>query len=95
MTYVRIKPPKNKGQSVPQSISTGGVKVVVGGPGVEVKDGSVISRIKKIGGKHIETAKTTFRVEAPKGGIIDMSAGEMKAQPEEETGEEASGKNKG
>lgn len=95
MTYVRIKPAKNKAQDVPQSINTGGVKVVQGGTGVEVKDNSTIGRLKKIGGKNIETSKEPFKVEKPKGGIIDMEAKEMKAPPAEEPEEESPEKNKG
>ena len=81
MTFVRIKPPKNKNQKTPQSICSGGVKIVVGGPGTEVKDVGVFKRIKGIGGDNIETSKMPFEVVAPKGGIIDLDAMEMKAPP--------------
>ena len=83
--YVRIKPPVNKNQDVPQSITVGGVKgvrIVPGGPGVEVKNTALINRLKKIGGDKIEVSKKPFKVNFFKGGVIDLSAGEMKGQVE-------------
>ena len=80
--YVRIKPPTSIKQDVPQRICSGGATVVQGGPGVEVKNNSIIARIKKIAGRdNIEVSKKPFEVAAPKGGTIDLDAMKMK-EPE-------------
>ncbi|OPL13706.1 MAG: hypothetical protein AVO39_10230 [delta proteobacterium MLS_D] len=86
MTYVRIKPPQNKGQDVPQSISTGGVKIVRGGPGIEVPK-NIIGALKKIGGGHIETSEKPFEVVKKTGGVIDLEAGKMRYPDEEDATE--------
>jgi len=85
MAYVRIRQPKNKAQDVPQSLTINKIKIVQGGPGVEVKDTGFMGRAKKIiGAGNIETSKEPFKTEAPKrGGMIDMSAKEMKYPAEE------------
>jgi hypothetical protein len=82
--YLRIKPPKKLNTNVPSSIKVGGVKVVRGGSGIEVRDNALIGKIKKIGGGHIETSKTPFEVKPPKGGVIDLDAMEMKTKDEVE-----------
>jgi len=83
MTFVRIKPPKNINDKGPQSISSGGARIVRGGAGIEVKDANTVKRLRKVGGGLVETSKTPFDAVAPKGGIIDLDAMKMKT-PEKE-----------
>lgn len=80
--YVRIKTPKKLNTNVPSSIKAGGKKIVQGGPGTEIKDTKVLSRIKKIGGENIETSKKPFDEIKPSGGVIDTDAMKMRKRQE-------------
>jgi hypothetical protein len=84
--FVRIRPAKNQAENIPQSIKCGKVKVVQGGPGIEIRDTGIIGRIKRIGGDNIQTSKEPFEAPASKGGIIDMSNKKM-IHPQEKTDE--------
>jgi hypothetical protein len=69
LNYARIKLPRNKNDSVPQSVTSKGVTIRQGGAGTEIDDPATIARFKLILGEKLEISKKPFTVEAGTGSI--------------------------